>query len=97
MGDFPRFKYIPAVVIALLALLFLPTPLAEGSLALRVFEQGIKPAELENHPARAQALVCNATDKKFDLIVGNPPYIRYQYFDRKQQVEAEERRQEVEE
>ena len=31
---------------------------------------------------------CNTTDKKFDLIVGNPPYIRYQYFDRIQQQSA---------
>jgi adenine-specific DNA-methyltransferase len=33
---------------------------------------------------------CNSTDKRFDLVVGNPPYIRYQFFDRKQQVEAED-------
>lgn len=33
---------------------------------------------------------CNSTLKKFDLIVGNPPYIRYQFFDRKQQIEASE-------
>jgi len=32
---------------------------------------------------------CNNTDKKFNLIIGNPPYIRYQYFARKQRVEAE--------
>lgn len=32
---------------------------------------------------------CNATKQKFDLVVGNPPYIRYQYFDRSQQMEAE--------
>lgn len=31
---------------------------------------------------------CNNTLKRFDLVVGNPPYIRYQFFDRKQQVEA---------
>ncbi|MBI4947299.1 MAG: class I SAM-dependent methyltransferase [Bacteroidetes bacterium] len=31
---------------------------------------------------------CNNTHKRFDLIIGNPPYIRYQFFDRKQQVEA---------
>lgn len=31
---------------------------------------------------------CNNTLQRFDLIVGNPPYIRYQFFDRQQQVEA---------
>jgi adenine-specific DNA-methyltransferase len=31
---------------------------------------------------------CNSTLQRFDLIVGNPPYIRYQFFDRQQQVEA---------
>lgn len=33
---------------------------------------------------------CNNTIKRFDLIVGNPPYIRYQFFNRKQQCEAAE-------
>ncbi|MEO6329068.1 MAG: class I SAM-dependent methyltransferase [Ginsengibacter sp.] len=33
---------------------------------------------------------CNNTLQRFDLIVGNPPYIRYQFFDRQQQVEAED-------
>ncbi|CAA0214316.1 Modification methyltransferase [Tenacibaculum maritimum] len=28
---------------------------------------------------------CIKTDKRFDLIIGNPPYIRYQYFDKEQQ------------
>lgn len=28
---------------------------------------------------------CINTDKRFDLIIGNPPYIRYQYFDKQQQ------------
>ncbi|MFC2155469.1 Eco57I restriction-modification methylase domain-containing protein [Acidobacteriota bacterium] len=32
---------------------------------------------------------CNFTKEKYDLIVGNPPYIRYQYFNRHQQNEAE--------
>ena len=32
---------------------------------------------------------CNETFQRFDLIVGNPPYIRYQYFNKEQQVEAE--------
>lgn len=31
---------------------------------------------------------CNNTHKRFDLIIGNPPYIRYQFFDRQQQIEA---------
>jgi adenine-specific DNA methylase len=31
---------------------------------------------------------CNSTSQRFDLIVGNPPYIRYQFFDRQQQIEA---------
>jgi len=33
-------------------------------------------------------IYCNNTDKRFDLVVGNPPYIRYQFFDRQQQIEA---------
>jgi len=32
---------------------------------------------------------CNKTRKRYDLIVGNPPYIRYQYFDKQQRNEAE--------
>ena len=32
---------------------------------------------------------CNATSDRFDLIIGNPPYIRYQYFNKEQQKEAE--------
>lgn len=31
---------------------------------------------------------CNNTYKRFDLIVGNPPYIRYQFFNKLQQAEA---------
>ena len=31
---------------------------------------------------------CNSTTERFDLVVGNPPYIRYQFFDRLQQAEA---------
>jgi adenine-specific DNA methylase len=33
-------------------------------------------------------LFCNETTKQFDLVVGNPPYIRYQYFQEGQQNEA---------
>jgi adenine-specific DNA methylase len=33
-------------------------------------------------------LYCNETAQRFDLIVGNPPYIRYQYFHEEQQNEA---------
>lgn len=32
---------------------------------------------------------CNNTNQEFDIIIGNPPYIRYQYFDKQQQEEAE--------
>ena len=34
-------------------------------------------------------LYCNETTEHFDLVVGNPPYIRYQYFDKEQQAEAD--------
>ncbi len=33
---------------------------------------------------------CRTTDDRFDLIIGNPPYIRYQFFDEIQQAAAEE-------
>lgn len=33
-------------------------------------------------------LYCNETTQKFDLVVGNPPYIRYQYFQEEQKNEA---------
>jgi adenine-specific DNA methylase len=32
---------------------------------------------------------CNSTEKRFSLVIGNPPYIRYQFFDKNQRVEAE--------
>ena len=32
---------------------------------------------------------CNTTADRFDLVVGNPPYIRYQYFDKEQQQQAD--------
>jgi len=31
---------------------------------------------------------CNSTLQRFNLIIGNPPYIRYQFFDKQQQIEA---------
>jgi adenine-specific DNA methylase len=34
-------------------------------------------------------LYCNETTERFDLIIGNPPYIRYQYFNKEQQKEAD--------
>jgi len=34
-------------------------------------------------------LYCNKTAERFNLVVGNPPYIRYQYFDKEQQTEAD--------
>ena len=33
---------------------------------------------------------CNNTPLRFDLVIGNPPYIRYQFFDREQQIEAQD-------
>lgn len=33
---------------------------------------------------------CNNTHRRFDLVIGNPPYIRYQYFEQQQQIEAED-------
>ncbi len=33
---------------------------------------------------------CNTTKQRFDVVIGNPPYIRYQYFEPKQQIEAED-------
>lgn len=32
---------------------------------------------------------CNTTEKRFSLCIGNPPYIRYQFFDKSQRAEAE--------
>jgi adenine-specific DNA methylase len=32
---------------------------------------------------------CNNTENRFDLVIGNPPYIRYQYFDKDQRAGAE--------
>lgn len=32
---------------------------------------------------------CNNTNLNFDIVIGNPPYIRYQYFNKEQQSEAE--------
>lgn len=33
---------------------------------------------------------CNTTTDRFDLVIGNPPYIRYQYFEPEQQKQAAE-------
>lgn len=32
---------------------------------------------------------CNSTDKRYNLAIGNPPFIRYQFFDKDQRAEAE--------
>ena len=32
---------------------------------------------------------CDTTSDRFDLVIGNPPFIRYQYFDKAQQKEAD--------
>lgn len=58
-----KFRYLLAASVAFLFLFLSATPLAEGSIVLRIFEQGIQPVELENHRARGEALVCNVTDK----------------------------------
>ena len=31
---------------------------------------------------------CNNSNEKYDIVIGNPPYIRFQYFDSEQQKEA---------
>jgi adenine-specific DNA-methyltransferase len=32
---------------------------------------------------------CNSANQRYNLCIGNPPFIRYQYFDKTQQIEAE--------
>ena len=49
-------------------------------------EIGLQKAEVENVDFHSY---CNTTTDRFDLIVGNPPYIRYQYFEKDQQIEAD--------
>lgn len=46
---------------------------------------GLKNAQIINTDFHTY---CNHSIKKFDLVVGNPPYIRFQFFDRQQQTEA---------
>ncbi|MES2652983.1 MAG: class I SAM-dependent methyltransferase [Bacteroidota bacterium] len=53
--------------------------------ALKAKAIKLKKAKIENQDFHT---FFNATKKKFDLVVGNPPYIRYQFFDREQQAEA---------
>jgi len=57
---------------------------------------GIEASKTDDIPLKNKSVLhmdfhafCNSTDKRFDLVIGNPPYIRYQYFDREQQIEAE--------
>lgn len=53
---------------------------AKKSKSLNVYNCTVENMEFHNF--------CNTTDKKFDLVVGNPPFIRYQYFNKEQQNEA---------
>lgn len=62
-----KFHYLIAVFIAFILLFLSASPLAEGSITLRVFNQEIRP--MENHPARLQALVCNVSDRPSDVSV----------------------------
>ncbi|OGY26562.1 MAG: hypothetical protein A2Z24_00145 [Candidatus Woykebacteria bacterium RBG_16_44_10] len=62
-----KFRYLIAVLIALILFFLSTSSLAEGSITLRVFNQEIRP--MENHPARLQALVCNVSDKPSDVSV----------------------------
>lgn len=58
----------------------------DGNEALKTAGISIKNKSVLNMDFHA---FCNSTDKRFDLVIGNPPYIRYQYFDREHQIEAE--------
>jgi len=53
--------------------------------ALKSANIGLKSTKIINDDFHKFA---NNTNERFDIIVGNPPYIRYQYFDRQQQEEA---------
>ena len=52
---------------------------------------------VKSRSANANAMVlnedfhqyCNSTEQRFDYVIGNPPYIRFQYFDAEQQQQAQ--------
>lgn len=55
----------------------------------------IEAAKAEKIPLKNKQVIntdfhtyCNNTLKRFDLVIGNPPYIRYQFFNKEQQAEA---------
>lgn len=57
---------------------------------------GVEAQKTDNIPLKNKSVLnmdfhafCNLQGKRFDLVIGNPPYIRYQYFSRDQQSEAE--------
>ncbi|MFN7118029.1 MAG: Eco57I restriction-modification methylase domain-containing protein [Saprospiraceae bacterium] len=57
----------------------------------------IEAAKADRIPLKSKRVIiedfhtfCNDTSQRYDLVVGNPPYIRYQYFDAKQQIAAED-------
>lgn len=53
--------------------------------AEKAINKNIKNCTVENREFHD---FCNTTNKKFDLVIGNPPFIRYQYFDKEQQHQA---------
>ncbi|MFK7948169.1 MAG: N-6 DNA methylase [Saprospiraceae bacterium] len=58
----------------------------------KVEAQKARSFDLKNSEVQNQEFhqYCNTSKERFDLVLGNPPYIRYQYFDKNQQKEAAE-------
>jgi adenine-specific DNA methylase len=62
--------------------------------ALEINEEEAQKARQLNLPKTAVLTgdffsFCNTTEKRFNLAIGNPPFIRYQFFDKEQRAEAE--------
>ena len=66
MVNIVKFRYLVAIFIAIFCFFLAATPLAQGSIELRAFNQEIKPMEQANPRTARAALVCNATDKNSD-------------------------------